>query len=146
MSSGNLKLLLNSRKIYDDTLPSHTGLGNDDIGSYLFTTDEEIEVLHKCILNAKKQPSITEQIQDKDLKAIKKVFIDLDFKQESEARIITNIDITNLMNMYASIIFSNSDVRKITVYAQQRAEPYKATYKDKELYKDGLHFIIPDFQ
>lgn len=152
MSSGNLKSLLNSRRIYDDKIsPSHTGLGKDDMGKYLFTTDEETEVLYKCILNAKTHPSITEQIQDKDLAAIKKVFIDLDFRQESKKRIITNNDIISLMNMYASIIFSDSDVKKITVYAQQRAKPYKTIVTNKagvkqEIYKDGLHFIIPDFQ
>ena len=129
---------------------THTGLEGPYKGSY-FVPDEKMEQLYNCILNAESQPSITEQIQNKDMSAVKKMYIDFDFKQEGRARVISEKDVKNLIHLYALTLTNYSDVKEFTIYVQQRPKPYKAYVTDKEtkmkkaIYKDGLHFIIPDF-
>ena len=55
---------------------THTTFGIDKRNnSSYFVPDEKIEQFYNCILNAEPQPSITEQIQNKDMSAIKKMYI-----------------------------------------------------------------------
>ena len=119
-------------------ITTHTGLGLW-MGAY-HIPEKHLKILYKLILKNKTMPSITEQIQDTS--APKKMFIDFDFRQKTSERLITDDDLLELVGLYATAILTYSKVQKITIFVQRRTEPYL----DGDIYKDGLHFIIPDFQ
>ena len=73
-------------------------------------------------------------------KSISPILIDLDFRQESSQRIYHNTYIITFLNTLLTLINRYIDQDIIHIYVLQKLAPRK----HKDIYKDGIHIVIPD--
>ena len=73
-------------------------------------------------------------------KSISPILIDLDFRQQTPQRLYDQTYIFTFLNTLITLIKDYIDQEIITVYILEKPAPRK----HKDIYKDGIHIIIPD--
>jgi P4 family phage/plasmid primase-like protien len=133
-----LKSFLSPRKVQPGSEFTHAGMGLNKGAYYIEGKDEEeFMTLYYDALEKGADLDIVEKHRDQS-----PILIDLDFKQDTEARRYTDEMIVDFLSVLKEQIMEYTDAHNVTFFVMEKgiqARPNKSGG-----FKDGIHIVCPD--